>query len=114
MLMLAIGPTVEFGNWDGASRMAQLYYGVDEDRIETEAYDPRASLIRSGIASLYCLLLWSLGRGGLDLIPDNAIAIMVILGPIALYLITSALSYRRDIRRAAERLGWSRKLHRRN
>lgn len=108
-MILAIGPIFEAGNWNSACRIASLYYDRDADRIGQEAYSPVGAWARSAFFCAWAAAALVLGRGGLDLVPDNVAAVLtVLLTPLAVYLVWAGLAYWRDIRAAAERAGWQR------
>ena len=107
LVCLAVGPTIELGNWEGAARLASLRYDRDESDI-TVAYNAPASLIGALVISAIVLAEFGLGAGGLKWIPDSGVVLFVLL-PIAAYLIADYFVHWSSIRRAAAEHGWKKR-----
>jgi hypothetical protein len=57
LLTLALPLLFEGGAWFGAAKIGRLYYDLDERVIHSQAYDPRALLVRYAVI---CALLFGI------------------------------------------------------
>ena len=95
LLTLALPLLFEGGVWFGAAKLGHVCYDLDERVIHSEAYDPRAMLVRYAVI---CGLLFSvLIARELELLPDSFAGWLALLLTGFLWLVFVLRSYLRQI-----------------
>lgn len=108
-LLLAFPPAFEHEVSRRAAWIAAMAYDRREKEVEQHAYEPIGSLLRCCYLFVFFSLAYGLGRGGLNLLPDNGWAVAFILVPIAIHLIWAGVACWRNVASVAKREGWQRR-----
>jgi hypothetical protein len=106
-LFVAVPPIIEGQASEQSARFGSMIYGKDADDIERLAYRPWGALLRCIYLFCYLSIVFLMGRGGFNLLPDNGLTVAIILGPFILYLIWAGVAYRKSIAAIANRERWS-------
>ena len=108
-LLLACPPIFEAGMPRRVASIAAIIYDHPEEVIEQHAYKRSGSLVRGCYLFVFLSLAYGLGRGGLNLLPDNLWTVAFCLIPMAIYLGWAGMASWSSIRAAAKREGWQRR-----
>ncbi|MCP3734694.1 hypothetical protein M9979_07405 [Sphingomonas sp. RP10(2022)] len=107
LLIIAVPPIFEGAASRQAAQIGGMVYGRYTDEVERLAYRPLGALLRCCYLLCFAAMAVILGRAGYNISPDNIWTVVIIIGPIVLYIAWAGTSYWKSINLVARQERWS-------
>lgn len=109
LLIVSFPPLFEATASANAARIGSMIYEKNSREIELLAFNPIGALFRCCYLLCVSGVLFLLGKGGYNILPDSAAVVPMIIVPIAIYLVWSCVAYWKSIAVIAKQQNWLRR-----